>query len=95
LLQDSKQADIFAKTTKEIAKYVGWTYQYGGDVRLAIKNLKAPALNIPTDPPGNATKTKTRIWEKKVDEYVRKESYLEENLKTLYSLVSGQCTDVI
>ncbi len=37
----------------------------------------------------------TRIWEKEVDEYVKKKKYLYENLKTLYSLVWGQCTDVI
>jgi hypothetical protein len=39
--------------------------------------------------------TEKRIWEKQVDEYVRKDSYLTENLKALYSLIWGQCTDVI
>jgi hypothetical protein len=37
----------------------------------------------------------TRIWEKEVDEYVKRKLYLQENLKTLYSLVLGQCTDVV
>jgi hypothetical protein len=43
------------------------------------------------------TKTETRIWEKEVNEEydVRKKSYLKENLKTLYSLIWGQCTNVM
>jgi hypothetical protein len=92
---DSRQADIFTKTTKEIAKYVGRTYRYGSDMRLAIEKLERPRLTLPTNPPGSVTKTETRIWEKEVDEYVKKKTYMEENLKTLYSLVWGQCTDVV
>jgi hypothetical protein len=69
--------------------------RYGSDARLAIDNLKKPTFGLPTDPPAGASKIKTIIWEKKVNEYVRKESYLEENLKTLYSLIWGQCTHVI
>jgi hypothetical protein len=33
---DSRQADVFAKTTREIAEYVGRSYRYGSDTRLAI-----------------------------------------------------------
>jgi hypothetical protein len=69
---------------------------YGSDIKLAIENLERSTLNLPTDPPANATKTKTRIWEKEVDKFVRKKAYLKENLKTLSSLlVWGQCTDNI
>jgi hypothetical protein len=46
-----------------------------------------PVLNMPIDPPTKATKTKRRIWEKKVDEYFKGEMHLQENLKTLYSLI--------
>ncbi len=52
-------------------------------------------MSLPTETPTSATKTKTQIWEKEVDEYVKKKSFLDENLKTLYSLVLGQCTDVV
>ena len=33
------------------------------------------------------------MWEKRVDELVKRETKLEENLRSLYSLVWGQCTD--
>jgi hypothetical protein len=57
--------------------------------------MTMPVLNMPSDPPTTASRTVTRIWEKEVDEYVKRKMYLQENLKTLYSLVLGQCTDVI
>jgi hypothetical protein len=49
----------------------------------------------PTDPPAGESCTGIRIWEKQVDEYIKRDSYLEENLKTVYSLMWGQCTDIM
>lgn len=92
---DAKQSDIFAKTTKEVAGYVGRTFKYGGDMQIAVENLELPSIEIPTDPPDDASKTELRIWEKGVDEHVRRINYLKENVKTLYSLIWGQCTDIM
>lgn len=60
-----------------------------------MEHLTRPTLDEPSDPPEDATRTQLRIWEKKVDEFVKRETYLDENLKTLYSLVWGQCTDIM
>jgi hypothetical protein len=57
--------------------------------------MTMPVLNMPSDPPTTASRTVTRIWEKEVDGYVKRKMYLQENLKTIYSLVLGQCTDVV
>ena len=65
---DSKQADIFIKTTKVIAEYVGRTYKYGGDIMQAIEKFEVPAFEQPDEPDNTATKTELRIWEKEVDE---------------------------
>ena len=92
---DTKQSDIFATTTKEIAGYVGRTYKYGGDICIAVETLAITTFEVPTDPPANCTKTENRIWEKSVDEHVRRIGYLTENIKTLYSLVWGQCSDIM
>ena len=53
-----------------------------------------PVMVEPSDSPENAIRTQERIWEKQVDEFVKRSSYLTENVKTLYSLVWGQCTDI-
>ena len=92
---DARQADQFAKTTKEIAEYVGRTYTYGGDARLAIENLTIPVAPEPEDPPADATKTRKLIWKKKVEEYVKRESYMQDNIKIIFSLVWGQCSDIM
>ena len=92
---DSKQSDIFATTTKEIAGYVGRTYKYGGDMRIAVDSLETPVFDMPTDPPEYCSRTALRIWEKGVDEHVKRITYFKENIKTLYSLVWGQCTDIM
>ncbi len=92
---DSKQADVFTKTTKEIANYVGTTYKYGNDIKLAVSTLTVPTFPEPVDPPDGATKSKIEIWKTKISDFCKRESHLEENLKTLYSLIWGQCTDLI
>lgn len=92
---DARQSDQFIKTTREISEYVGRTYKYGGDIRLAVETLIAPTITPPADYGADATRTEIRIWEKVVDEHVRRISCLAENIKTLYSLVWGQCNDVV
>ena len=93
---DARQSDQFIKTTREISEYVGRTYKYGGDIRLAVEMLVPPIIDPPADYAANATRTSTiRIWEKVVDEHVRRVSGINENIKTLYSLVWGQCSDVV
>ena len=69
---DARQSDIFMKTTKEIGEFVGRTYKYGGDIRLVVENLELPVMDKPSDPPENATRTQERIWEKQVDEFVKR-----------------------
>jgi hypothetical protein len=93
---DSRQADQFMRTTKEVAEYVGTTYKYGSDVREAVEQLETPELTAPPYPPNAANDpTATRVWEKRVDAFIKREDYLAQNIKTLYSLVWGQCSDTL
>jgi hypothetical protein len=93
---DSRQADICTRTTKEIVEYFRTSYKYGSDMRLAVYNLKASVLEKPGDPEDETLKADMWIWEKDIDEsYIREKKCLKENLKTLYSLVWGQCSDVM
>jgi hypothetical protein len=92
---DSRQADLYSKTTKEIAEYVGRTYTYGGDMRRAVERLEVPAFVMPEDPAEDATETEREIWKVEVKEFVHRRRSIRENLKTLYSLAWGQCTDIM
>jgi hypothetical protein len=93
---DAKQSDLFVKTTtKKIALYVGRTYTSGGDIKIAVESLAIPTLKVPTDPVPGATKTEELIWKKRVEEYARRGTYLEIKVKSLFSLVWGQCMDIM
>jgi hypothetical protein len=68
------QADQYAKTTKEIGNYVGWTYKHGADVKTAIEQIdsRLPTIVQPADPLATATPSQIRIWEKQLDNYVKR-----------------------
>jgi hypothetical protein len=92
---DARQSDQFIKTTGEVGEFVGRTYKHGGDIRLAVEKLSRPVMTPPEDHAADAGKTVVRIWEKTVNEHVKRTLYLEENIKSLYSLVWGQCSNVV
>jgi hypothetical protein len=92
---DARQADHYTKTTREIAEFLGRTYKFGMDTRLSIENMKVFVIKQPEDPPEDATRTEIRIWEKSVDDYVKRKTILTENIKTAYSLIWGQYSDVM
>ena len=72
-----------------MADYIGRNYQHGDDIRLAIETMKNTKLPIPADPSNDTSKTEQRIWEKQVDEYVKRRNYYAEKMRSLYSLIWG------
>jgi hypothetical protein len=88
-------ADMYTKNTKEIAEHVGRTFKYGVDAKKAITTLLLPVFVEPTNPADKATRTQIRVWEKTVDEFVKQQTHLEQNVKTICPLVLGQCTDAM
>jgi hypothetical protein len=47
---DVRQSDQYSRTVKEIAEYVGRTYKYGADARMAVEQLARPTIEVPNDP---------------------------------------------
>ena len=92
---ESKNIDQFSTTSKEIAEYIGREYKFGMDTRLSLERLEPIELIAPKDPSSEASRTELRIWEKRVDEFVKREVTLRENLKTAYSLIWGQCSSMM
>jgi len=92
---DNRQADLYTSTTREIAGYVATALKNGNNVRSAIENLKVPVMVLPNDLLANSSVAQKRYWENKIDEISKKESILEENMKTLFSIIWGQVSDVL
>jgi hypothetical protein len=64
-------------------------------MRHAVERLEVPAFNMPEDPAEDATETEQEIWKAEVNEFVHKRRSIRKNLKMLYSLAWGQCTDIM
>jgi len=57
--------------------------------------MKVPEMVLPKDLPAAALAAQKRQWEKWIDKIIKKEIILEENMKTLYSIIWGQVLDVL
>jgi hypothetical protein len=66
-----------------------------GRTKTALETLAEPTYVEPMDPPANASRTQVQIWEKQVDEHVKRVTMLAKNLKLAYSLIYGQCTNAL
>jgi hypothetical protein len=89
---DGKHSDRFNIATKEIAEYIGREYPYGGNIRWIIQNLELFKEEEPSEMAASSSVLKKRMWEKRVDKFIKRENKLKENCQMAYSLVIGQCT---
>ena len=95
-LVGARSADLFIKSKKAVANYVGRTYQHSGDIRRAIETLTLPTIPLPTAPVADPMPPLlAAIFSEQVKEYVKQTSRLQENIKRLWALVWGQCSDTI
>ena len=80
---------------KRIAEYVGTEYRNGGDIRSTIEHNVRFAIPKPLAPSGTNDEVERMILTKKVDAYVKRDSILDENIQKAYSLMLGQCTELL
>ena len=95
-LVGAHSANLFIKSKKALANYVGRTYQHSGDIRCAIETLTLPTIPTPMAPVGDPIPPLiAAIFSEQVKEYVKQTSRLHENIKHLWALVWGQCSNTI
>ena len=97
---DYKQADKYVTNIKRIAEYVGSEYKNGGDIRSTLENKIEITIGIPIDPviiaPATALSTaQTLIFKGQIDQYIKRLGMLQENMQKAYSLILGQCTELL
>ena len=92
---DRRQANKYITAIKRIAEYVGAEFKYGGGVRSSIENCKRFEIPMPTAPSDNDIDLLKMILNRKIDIYVKRDGILDENLQKAYSLIHGQCTELL
>jgi hypothetical protein len=97
---DGKQLDGYNTMMKKIIGYVGREYVNGGDIISNIEYEVMFQVEVPKDPVPKegetaASATSKRIWERQINELVKRENRLASNCQSDYSLILGQCSEVM
>ena len=80
---------------KRISEHVGTEYKYGGDICFFIKNSTRFSISLPIVPDDTANALTRSVATKKIDLYVKQDGILDENLQKSYSLIFGQCNELL
>jgi hypothetical protein len=86
---DSKQADIFTKTMKEVVEYVGQTYSYGSNMRLAIENLEKTTLTLPMIHQPQLPRPKKQGYVKRKSMNMYERNHISKRTSRLYTPSCG------
>jgi hypothetical protein len=60
----AQAADMYTKTTREIAEYIGRTIKYSAAVVKGIETLTEPTVAMPDELPALATAYERKLWDK-------------------------------
>ena len=87
----------FTKTVEALAGYIAKNLKFHGDLTPLVKDLTEPTIEMPDDltPDEEDSPLLKALWNKKVDAYSKRLSYLDSNLKTVYSVIWGQCSETM
>jgi len=99
---DYKQADRYQSTVKRISEYVGSEFKHDGDIRSSSVNetkttIPPPSIPLIVDPlaPTAQEQLLLMIFKGEVDAYIKRKAILDDNVQKTYSLILGQCTDLL
>ena len=101
---DYKQADNFVHTLKRISEFVGAECKHGGDIRSSIVNETKFVVPEPATPDYSANyataptpedKVKEMMFKGVISAYIKRTTILDDNIQKAFSLILGQCTDLL
>jgi hypothetical protein len=96
VFSESKNEKQFSKTYEMLGQYAAKELQYSGDLDSLFNNMgdiKKPTLKEPEDISPDATTIQKQISAEKVKVFVQRTLILENNLKAMYAVIWGQCSE--
>jgi len=88
---DKKQ---FAKTVEILGEYMAKNLKFPGDLAPLTRDLTLSFIPRPQHLDDDERDPLTiAIWKKNVDSYCVRVDYLESNLKTIFAVIYGQCSE--
>jgi hypothetical protein len=86
--------DTFAKTTWEIAEYVGREFDDAGEFRTGMVEMRLAALIEPA-PPVDGTPINFELWKMARRTFEKQTEARRCNSLRVYALVIGQCSQAL
>jgi len=90
-----KPADTYVRTTQALSVYMGSTCKNGMDIKSSIDHMRRSTFALPEDLLGTASDGQKLKHKLQIEAIVKRENTLEENIGKLYSVIMGQCTELI
>jgi hypothetical protein len=87
-----KYAAKYERSVDAIARHVQEQYKSGADVALAMRELVAPTVTMPTFTADPNNQEALQIWKEELREKRTQSLQIEESKKRAYALVMGQCS---
>ena len=92
----NQQADMFIKTCQQVPEYAGKSFKnYPGDMLTVVKKLVKPTFSLPVDLSALASESEKELWKIEINAYHKRKVALAENIRRLFSLAIGQCTETL
>jgi len=89
-----RPADTYIRTTQALSIYMGSTCKNGMDVKSTIDHMQKPNFTSPSLPT-MADEGKKIKYKVKVEGIAKRENTYEENIGKLFSVILGQCTELM
>ena len=86
--------DTFAKTTREIAEYVGHEFDDAGEFRTGMVEMRLVPLTEPA-PPTDDNQIRFELWKMAHRAYEKQTEAHRCNSYRVYALVLGQCSQAL
>jgi hypothetical protein len=86
--------DTLAKTTREIAEYVGREFDDAGEFRTGMVEMRLPALTEPA-PPVDGTPINFELWKMTRRTFEKQTEARRRNSSCVYALIIGQCSQAL
>ena len=85
--------DAFANTIEQLCTYIGAKFKdYGSDIKYVVRNFRLHTIDKPEPLPRDADDVDKEMWKEDVKAVATQRRKLKENVKTLYSIIWGQCS---
>ena len=92
---ETSNRNQFDKTIDALGKYAANNFSNARDIKSMLVDLMEIHFQEPIDPPFSATRTRIKIWEKEVNEYMARIRDYSENKWALFAVVLGQCSEAM